>query len=90
MILIKSVLENLPIYYFSLYKAPMAVIDSIEAIMRRFLWAGSSVERKISWLAWYVVTTPKLEGGLGVCRLQCINEALLLKWAWRFKNSGSR
>src|ERR1043165_4815599 len=41
LVLIKSVLESLPVYYLSLYKAPKAVIDSMEAIMRRFLWAGS-------------------------------------------------
>lgn len=41
LVLIKAVLENLPIYYLSLYKAPKAVIEKIEAIMRRFLWAGS-------------------------------------------------
>ncbi|KAJ0491418.1 putative reverse transcriptase zinc-binding domain-containing protein [Helianthus annuus] len=89
LILIKSVLENLPIYYFSLYKAPKAVIDSIEAIMRRFLWAGPSDDRKINWVAWDVITTPKKEGGLGVNKLQHVNEALLLKWAWRFKKEGS-
>ncbi|XP_035840262.1 uncharacterized protein LOC118487486 [Helianthus annuus] len=89
LILIKSVLENLPIYYFSLYKSPVAVIDSIEAIMRRFLWAGSNEEKKIPWVAWDVITRPKDEGGLGVNKIQDINDALLLKWAWRFKKESN-
>ncbi|XP_021971327.1 uncharacterized protein LOC110866487 [Helianthus annuus] len=89
LILIKSVLESLPIYYLSLYKAPKAVIESIEASMRRFLWAGCSEERKIPWVAWDVITTPKKEGGLGVTKLQDVNEALLLKWTWRFKKEGN-
>jgi hypothetical protein len=84
-ILIKSVLENLPIYYFSLYKAPMAVIEKIEAIMRRFLWSGSSVEKKINWVAWDTLTSTKNKGGLGLSKLQHVNDALLLKWTWRFK-----
>ncbi|XP_022041818.1 uncharacterized protein LOC110944462 [Helianthus annuus] len=66
LILIKSVLENLLIYYFSLYQAPMAVINSIKSIMRRFLWAGSSEEKKIPWVAWDVIARPKNNGGLGI------------------------
>ncbi|XP_021986150.1 uncharacterized protein LOC110882438 [Helianthus annuus] len=89
LILIKSVLESLPIYYLSLYKAPKVVIDIIEAIMRRFLWAGSSAERKIPWVAWDIITTPKKKGGLCVTKLQEVNEALLLKWTWRFKKEGN-
>ncbi|KAJ0576604.1 hypothetical protein HanIR_Chr05g0226281 [Helianthus annuus] len=89
LVLIKSVLESLPVYYLSLYKAPKAVIDTIETIMRRFLWAGSSEEKKIPWVAWDIVTTPKKKGGLGVAKLQEVNDALLLKWTWRFKKEGS-
>ena len=63
----------------------MSVIDSIESIMRRFLWAGSSDERKINWVAWDIITKSKKAGGLGVNKLQDVNDALLLKWAWRFK-----
>ncbi|XP_076881089.1 uncharacterized protein LOC143529105 [Bidens hawaiensis] len=87
--LIKSVLENLPIYYFSLYKAPLAVIEKLESIMRRFLWAGSTEEKKICWVAWDSVTRPKNEGGLGITNLRVTNEALLLKWACRFKKDGN-
>ncbi|MFS7889004.1 putative RNA-directed DNA polymerase [Helianthus anomalus] len=89
LILLKSVLENLPIYYLSLYKAPKAVIESMEAIMRRFLWAGCNEEKKINWVAWDIITTPKKAGGLGISKLQDVNGALLLKWVWRFKNGGS-
>ena len=46
-ILIKSVLENLPIYYLSLYKVPKAVIESMEKIMRRFLWTGCNEEKRL-------------------------------------------
>lgn len=53
--------------------------------MRRFLWAGSSDDRKINWVAWDIITKSKKAGGLGVNKLQDVNDALLLKWAWRFK-----
>ena len=38
--LIKSVLENLPTYYLTLFKAPKKVIEKIEGIMKWFLWVG--------------------------------------------------
>ncbi|KAJ0826227.1 putative RNA-directed DNA polymerase [Helianthus annuus] len=45
--LIKSVLESLPNYYFSLYKAPSRVISDLEAKIRRFLWGGNEEIKKL-------------------------------------------
>ncbi|XP_035843169.1 uncharacterized protein LOC110887759 [Helianthus annuus] len=36
--LIKSVLESLPNYYFSLFKAPVRVVKDLEKLMRRLCW----------------------------------------------------
>ncbi|XP_022019516.1 uncharacterized protein LOC110919556 [Helianthus annuus] len=36
--LIKSVLESLPTYCFSLFKAPAKVLRDIEGMIKRFLW----------------------------------------------------
>ncbi|KAF5753621.1 putative RNA-directed DNA polymerase [Helianthus annuus] len=83
--LISSVLESLPSYYFALYKAPKTVIDKLEAIMRRFLWGGSEDRNKIHWVAWEEVTKPKDEGGLGINKLEDCNNALILKWLWRYR-----
>ena len=69
----------------SLYKAPVKVLEKIESIMKGFLWAGASEGRKMHWVAWEVVTTPKKMGGLGIAKLGDVNTALLTKWAWRFK-----
>lgn len=83
--LINSVLSSIPLYYFSLFKAPHKVIDKLESIRRRFLWGGSLDTKKINWVAWDVVTKPKEFGGLGVNSLALANLALLAKWWWRIK-----
>ncbi|KAJ0936462.1 putative RNA-directed DNA polymerase [Helianthus annuus] len=83
--LIKSVLASLPVYYLSLYKAPNKATDQMEKLMRNFLWAGSSEDKKLSWVAWDTVTKSKENGGLGVSRLKDVNFAILAKWAWRFQ-----
>ncbi|KAJ0621814.1 putative RNA-directed DNA polymerase [Helianthus annuus] len=84
-VLLKSVLESLPVYFMSLFKAPCGVINGLEAIMRRFLWAGASNSKKIPWVAWDRVSSPKAEGGLGISKLKDVNDALLAKWIWRYR-----
>ncbi|PWA98441.1 reverse transcriptase domain, Reverse transcriptase zinc-binding domain protein [Artemisia annua] len=84
-ILIKSVLESLPTYYFSLYKAPVAVVNKLESIVKRFFWGGSDEKNKIHWVAWDKVTKSKKDGGLGLSKLEECNNALVLKWLWRYR-----
>ncbi|XP_076947972.1 uncharacterized protein LOC143620074 [Bidens hawaiensis] len=67
--LLKSVLESIPTYYFSLYKAPTKVIDELESKRRNFLWGSTDNRRKIHWVAWEWVTRPKKDGGQGLCPL---------------------
>ncbi|KAJ0683034.1 putative reverse transcriptase zinc-binding domain-containing protein [Helianthus annuus] len=83
--LIRSVLESLPTYYFSLYKAPLKVISDLEKIIKKFLWGGSSEVNKINWVAWDRVALPKKAGGLGISKLINVNRASLCKWGWRYK-----
>ncbi|KAF5761432.1 putative reverse transcriptase zinc-binding domain-containing protein [Helianthus annuus] len=84
--LIKSVLDSLPSYYFSLFKAPKKVISDLEGLMRRFLWGGTEDMRKMSWVSWEVVTKRIKDGGLGIAPLKINNNALLVKWLWRYLN----
>ncbi|KAM0052219.1 putative RNA-directed DNA polymerase [Helianthus debilis subsp. tardiflorus] len=85
LVLIKAVLESLPIYFLSIFKAPVKVINSLESIIRNFLWGGSEDIKKLHWVAWEKVTLPKRYGGLGLSKLNLVNEALLCKWVWRYR-----
>ncbi|PWA90824.1 reverse transcriptase domain, Reverse transcriptase zinc-binding domain protein [Artemisia annua] len=82
--LIRSVLDSLPSYFFSLYKAPVSVISKLESIRRTFFWGGSLNQRKIPWISWDKVILPKKSGGLGLGSLHEKNLSLLCKWWWRF------
>ncbi|CAN1256031.1 Putative ribonuclease H protein At1g65750 [Linum perenne] len=84
LVLLKSVLSNLPIYFLSILKAPSSVISKLEAIQNRFLWGGTDEIRKIHLVNWNMVKTPISRGGLGVLDLDLLNKALLGKWSWRF------
>ncbi|XP_022003664.1 uncharacterized protein LOC110901123 [Helianthus annuus] len=83
--LIRSVLENLPCYYFSLYRAPAKVIADLECLIKNFLWGSSSGVRKTHWVTWERVASPKKAGDLGVSKLSDINTSLLCKWGRRYK-----
>lgn len=72
-------LSNLPIYFLSMLKMPITVVEKIEKIQRRFLWEGSSEVRKLHWVNWDTLKTPKDKGGLGIYDLRIVNEALLGK-----------
>ncbi|KAJ0565602.1 putative RNA-directed DNA polymerase [Helianthus annuus] len=88
--LLKSVLDSLPLYYFSLYKAPKGVLDSLEALRRCFFWEVMMKKKKMAWVCWERVLGPVEKGGLGFGSLRTMNISLLLKWWWRYKTeSGS-
>ena len=84
--LIKAVLGSLGVYFFSSYKAPKSVISELESLRRSFFWGGSKEDRKIAWVAWEKVVSPREQGGLGVGSLKVSNLAMLAKWWWRFLN----
>ncbi|KAJ0433652.1 putative RNA-directed DNA polymerase [Helianthus annuus] len=87
--LIRSVLESLPTYYFSLYKAPKKIITELEAQMKRFLWGGSDEVKRMHWVGWDKVAVAKNKGGLGLNRLENSNKALVLKWLWRYRSENN-
>lgn len=89
-VLLKSVLNALPIYFISFFKLPIGVTGEIESLFRRFLWSGSEGCRKIHWVAWANICKEKEESGLGLKHLKTFNHALLGKWLWRITTEGDR
>nr|KAJ0227163.1 hypothetical protein LSAT_V11C100042040 [Lactuca sativa] len=89
LILVKSVLGSMPLYYFSLFKAPASILENIKKIRRHFLWGGCEERNKIQWVKWDTVLASKKCGGLGVGSMRSINIALLFKWFWRIKSDST-
>ncbi|XP_071729272.1 uncharacterized protein [Rutidosis leptorrhynchoides] len=65
-VLIKSILNSLPLYFFSLFRAPKCVLKLLEDVRREFFWGGSDTSHKISWVKWEKVVSPYESGGLNL------------------------
>jgi len=85
-VLIKAVLNSLPLYYMSLFRMPKKVASEINRLQRRFLWSGSKEGKFNPLVRWDTVQASKSRGGLGVGDLTLKNESLLFKWWWRYAN----
>jgi len=81
---IKSVLNAIPLFYLSIFKAPESIYKSIISIQRRFLWGWGKERRPIAWVSWEDLCNPKEEGGLGLKDIKKFNVVLLAMWRWRF------
>ncbi|XP_050211872.1 uncharacterized protein LOC126662028 [Mercurialis annua] len=88
LVLLKSVLYSLPIYFMSIIGMPVCVQNQIETYMQKFLWKGdSSSTRVLCRISWNIVCKDFEVGGLGVCNLRIRNQSLLLKWLWKLRTS---
>lgn len=80
LIILKSVLESIPIYWLNLFKIPSAVIAKIDKIRKDFLWNGSNPNhRKLHLIKWDKVCKDKKIGGLGIASIKWKNLSLLAK-----------
>ena len=83
LILLKSVLNNMPIYQSSILLAPSSVLRKIESLFRKFIWeGGKGNEKKLHLFSWEKIQKPLAEGGLHVRSLASQNLALGAKLLW--------
>lgn len=86
--LIKSVLNNLPSYYLSLFKIPNCVGKRIISLGRRFFKGGDGENRKLATVGWKEMEAPIKFGGLGFGNIELRNLGLLMKWWFKYTNTG--
>ncbi|GKD75321.1 hypothetical protein Tco_1333603, partial [Tanacetum coccineum] len=87
--LLKSVLGSTPIYYVSMFKAPIHMINKLEVIRSHFFNGVDTNVRKMTFVKWDNVLASKEKSGLGVMGFYALNRALIFKWIWRFHTQGS-
>ncbi|KAJ9538235.1 LOW QUALITY PROTEIN: hypothetical protein OSB04_030968 [Centaurea solstitialis] len=83
--LVKTVLGSLPLYLFSLFRAPSGVLKLCESERCRFFWGGGGGEipkKGNVWVNWVNTVIFFEGGGLNIGSLDSINLSLLGKWSF--------
>jgi hypothetical protein len=84
LILLKSVLQALPVYTFSALAAPNFILSAIKTLQRNFLWQGLKAGKKFALISWEKLCRPKTQGGLGIRDPSIMNKVLSAKIWWRW------
>lgn len=89
LILIKHVLQAIPVYTMAAMNPPKGTIDLIEKHFVRFFWGSSTEKSKYHWSSWENLCKAKDEGGIGIKRLQDISDTFTTKRWWNFRTNQS-
>ena len=89
MVLVKAVLQAMPLYLFSVLSAPKAVLKQIRNIQRNFLWGSTDDRRKWALVYWATICRPKEAGGLGFWDPISSNKMMGAKIWWRWVTHSS-
>ncbi|CAM8911363.1 unnamed protein product [Rhodiola kirilowii] len=81
-VLVKSVLQALPLYTMAVFMIPHKTSEELTRIMLNFWW-NKQRDKGIHWLNKRILMEPKLNGGLGFRDLKYFNEALIMRLCWR-------
>ncbi|GJS12911.1 RNA-directed DNA polymerase, eukaryota, reverse transcriptase zinc-binding domain protein [Tanacetum coccineum] len=71
--LLKSILGSISIYYMSMFRAPIQVINKLESIRSHFFNGVDHNVSKMSFVNWKNVLASKEKGGLGVSTIRVIH-----------------
>lgn len=82
-VLLNVVLNVIPIYTLSFYKALLKLLKEIRRIQSNFLQKRNENKRIIHWVGWDQCVQLKNVESFGIKKIEQFNKALFLKWLWR-------
>ncbi|XP_060202996.1 uncharacterized protein LOC132631439 [Lycium barbarum] len=89
MVLIKSVIQSLPIYILFAINPPKGTLELIEKHIANFFWGTANGRNKYHWSAWENMCFPKSEVGIGTRSMSDVANTLTVKRWWKFREDKS-
>ncbi|MCI11192.1 putative ribonuclease H protein, partial [Trifolium medium] len=66
-------------------KIPKSCLDDIQMLQRSFVWGDTEQKKRFHAVGWEKITVPKWLGGLGIRKLDVMNNACLMKLGWNYQ-----
>jgi len=88
-VLIKSILQSMPVHLFSALNPPKTVIKKVEKILTDFFWGMVDGKTKYHWGSWKSLAKPTEQGGVGFTRLEEVVAAAGARLWWNFREGNS-
>jgi hypothetical protein len=89
LIMLKSVLQALPVYQISGRACPKGICSALVSMFNRFLWQGAQDKRKWALVSWDKLLQLKTAGELSLRDPFILNNVLGAKLWWRWLMGGS-
>lgn len=77
--MVKTILQQIMVYWAHLYVIPTKILNSIRSIMLNFLWSGRKDKGKMHLARWELIMKPIEHGGWAIKEVHTFGRALLLK-----------
>ena len=81
-ILIKTLAQAISTYTMGIFKIPNSLCNDINASLAEYWWGQTKNEKKIYWINWKKLCSPKTKGGMDFHDFHAFNLAMLAKQAW--------
>jgi hypothetical protein len=89
LVLVKSVLEAILVYWMSLVWIPKGILEKARRICFKFLWVGSQKKHISPWVKWESLAVSKMLDGWGLKKIYMFSNSLSAKSTWRLLSTNS-